>query len=109
MNNTALAISPSHRVLFNIRGQVQGVGYRKHMLSQARKLKVTGWVGNCHDGTVQACVEGDIESIHELYLWALIGPERALVTGVECVYRPWVGEFSDFTIRTDEQIRMHSQ
>lgn len=45
------------KVLYS--GTVQGVGFRFTVESIARKFKVTGYVKNLDDGTVEVVAEGD--------------------------------------------------
>lgn len=67
----------------SIRGRVQGVGYRDAMRSEARRLRVTGWVRNRHDGSVEAIVQGPPEAVDALMLWVHRGPPLAMVLRVE--------------------------
>ncbi|MDO5145682.1 MAG: acylphosphatase [Eubacteriales bacterium] len=41
-----------------VRGRVQGVGFRYVTASIAAKYKVTGWVRNCFDGSVELEAQG---------------------------------------------------
>lgn len=72
-------------VLLRIHGQVQGVGYRWGMVREAQRLGVAGWVRNRRDGTVEAYVQADGESLDCLLNWARRGPAGALVTDVDIV------------------------
>jgi acylphosphatase len=65
-----------------ITGNVQGVGYRYSMVTQARRLEITGWVRNCSDGSVEAMVAGKPESVAAIIAWARNGPAQARVTHV---------------------------
>lgn len=66
-----------------IHGQVQGVWFRESMRQEAERLKVTGWVRNRMDGTVEAAVEGSSYAVEAMIRWAHRGPEAAVVTQVD--------------------------
>ena len=46
-----------------IGGRVQGVGYRYWTMATAQRLGLRGWVRNRIDGSVEALVAGDSESV----------------------------------------------
>jgi acylphosphatase len=64
-------------------GRVQGVFFREAMRLRAEQLKVTGWVRNCADGTVEAIAQGDAFMVGRLIEWAQRGPDSAKVDRVE--------------------------
>jgi acylphosphatase len=66
-----------------IHGRVQGVFYRESMRLRAEELKVTGWVCNRSDGTVEAVVQGEASAVEILVDWARRGPPAAKVDRVE--------------------------
>lgn len=66
-----------------IHGLVQGVFFRETMRRQAEKLRVTGWVCNCIDMSVEAMVQGTPEALDTIIAWAHHGPETAQVERVE--------------------------
>jgi acylphosphatase len=68
---------------FNITGQVQGVGFRYAMCSEARRLRLTGWVRNCTDGSVEAVAVGDEAALQRLARWAQHGPPGSRVESVQ--------------------------
>jgi len=78
----------------SIRGRVQGVGYRDAMRIEARRLGVTGWVRNRHDGSVEAVVQGAPEAVEALMQWVHRGPPLAMVLRVETF--PADGVFAQF-------------
>jgi len=66
-----------------ISGRVQGVFFRESMRQRAEQLKVTGWVRNCANGTVEAIAQGDAFEVGRLIEWAQRGPDSAQVEKVE--------------------------
>ena len=63
-------------------GLVQGVGYRAAFTTQARVLKLSGWVRNRLDGSVEASVAGETQALKNIIAWAEQGPAGAQVLSV---------------------------
>lgn len=70
-------------VRLRIFGEVQGVGYRGWLVEQARAHGVDGWVRNRADGTVEALLGGDQETVQRLIDRCREGPKRARVDRIE--------------------------
>ena len=82
-----------------IRGQVQGVNLREALRQRADQLKLTGWVRNRLDGTVEAVVQGEAFAIDSLVEWARLGPPTARVDSVDVESAEGEGEFHTFDRR----------
>ena len=84
-------------VRLEIRGRVQGVGFRWAMVEQARRLGLCGWVRNRDDGSVEAMVAGTPETVDLIVAWARKGPRAARV-GAVAVFAG-AGTFGSFDAR----------
>ena len=81
-------------------GMVQGVGYRYALEREAAQLRITGWVRNRRDGSVEAVAQGPAEALDALAAWARRGPPAAQVTGVTAsVLEDHDGTYERFEIR----------
>lgn len=89
---TATDIACRHLI---ISGKVQGVYYRASMVEEAQRLGVKGWVRNRFDGTVEAQLQGDSESVALLIAWARRGPSAAVVSNI-LVELAEEADFQDF-------------
>lgn len=67
-----------------VSGRVQGVWFRASTRDQARRLGVTGWARNLHDGRVEVLACGDAAAVEALCDWLWDGPPLAQVTQVSC-------------------------
>ena len=80
-----------------IRGRVQGVGYRAAMADEAQRLGLRGWVRNRRDASVEAVIAGADEAVQRLLQWARRGPPAARVDSVAS--GPAAGSFTAFEQR----------
>ena len=86
------------RVHVIISGRVQGVFFRAYTREAATALKLTGWVRNLHDGSVEAVLEGEDKNVESMLEWCKKGPPHAVVKHVDSTDEPYTGEFGDFRI-----------
>lgn len=92
-------MSTSSRVRAEIRGVVQGVGYRYFTVGEARERGLTGWSRNRPDGSVEVLVEGESGLVQDFIKRLRIGPPGSRVTTVEVHKEPFTGEFDSFQVR----------
>jgi acylphosphatase len=71
------------RVHLEIRGRVQGVGFRWFVRESARRLGLAGWVSNREDGAVELAAEGEPALVERFVEEVSRGPAGARVTSVE--------------------------
>jgi acylphosphatase len=81
-----------------VHGFVQGVFFRDSLRRLAERNGVAGWVRNNRDGTVEAVVEGDPESVQRLVDYCRSGPRGAHVDRVD-VYDEEAEGASGFSVR----------
>lgn len=81
---------------FNAVGRVQGVGFRASTVARARQLKLTGWVRNRADGSVDLVACGEPAALAQLERWLWQGPPGAEVKTLtrEAVAGEGYAEFS---------------
>jgi acylphosphatase len=87
------------RAHLKIRGRVQGVYYRASMVQEAQNLRLTGWVRNCDDGSVEAVAEGARADIEALIAWSHRGPAGARVDKIEAQWETPDHSFFGFIVR----------
>jgi acylphosphatase len=81
-----------------VHGFVQGVFFRDSLRRLAERNGVAGWVRNNRDGTVEAAVEGDPESVQRIIDYCRSGPRGAHVDRVD-VYEEEAEGASGFSVR----------
>ena len=86
------------RVHIIVSGSVQGVFFRAKTKEAADGLKVSGWVKNNMDGTVEIIAEGDKDSVDRLTQWCRLGPQGAVVKDLKLTGEEYRGEFNSFNI-----------
>ena len=84
------------RVHVIIKGRVQAVFFRRHVLNKAQELGIKGWVQNLSTGEVEAVFEGEDEKIKDILEFCAIGPDGAKVTGIDVTEEKYENEFDSF-------------
>lgn len=93
-------VNDRQRLEARVRGQVQGVGFRWFVRSNATRLGLTGWVANQPDGSVRLVAEGPAPGLDELARLLRDGPAGASVQAVEESRVQASGSFGRFEIRS---------
>jgi acylphosphatase len=90
-----------YHVHARVKGKVQGVGYRNWTYSQAKLLKLTGWVRNLPDGDVEIYAEGSEGSLQSLLTFLKSGPALAKVSSVDAQWTSTPkAQYEEFQIRS---------
>lgn len=79
-------------------GFVQGVGYRRFVKWNAKKLGLRGWTKNTEDGRVEAQIQGPKEAIEKLIKICEKGPFLSEIKSVQVEWEKEETEFNDFII-----------
>ncbi len=87
------------RMRLIIIGYVQGVFFRAHAETEAKKHGLKGWVRNKADGSVEVVAEGERKNLDRLKEWCSQGPPSARVTDMKVNFEPPTGEFKTFSIK----------
>ena len=83
-----------------MRGRVQGVGFRYHVLRAGMDLDLRGWVANEADGSVRTVAEGPRADLESFLATVQAGPPAAIVDRVVVAWGPAVGDLGPFSIRS---------
>ncbi|WP_059173124.1 acylphosphatase [Bacillus sp. FJAT-27445] len=83
------------KVIFS--GRVQKVGFRLELFTLAQRLKLTGWVKNLEDGSVEAELQGEESKVYFL-INSMKSLQRASVKKCEVITIPISKKGKDFTI-----------
>lgn len=81
-----------------VKGVVQGVGFRWYTQRKAVQLGLRGWVRNEPDGRVRLLAEGPEEALQELLKAVQVGPRSSRVTDVEVEWRDQIEDLGPFQI-----------
>lgn len=98
--SNAPADSPveGERLVAEVHGLVQGVGFRYFTRGVARRLNLKGFVRNDPDGVVTVVAEGKRPDLDALLDALHDGPDLAEVEKVDDVWEAARGRFDSFTI-----------
>ena len=80
-------------------GRVQGVWFRANTHGKAMELRLTGWVRNLPNGSVEAIFEGSEELVNKAINWCKTSQPNARVDSTQVKYLDFTGEFQAFEIR----------
>ena len=70
-----------------VRGRVQGVGFRWYVVEAARELRLAGWVKNRGDGNLELAAAGTSDALAKLEAAVSAGPPGARVEEVRPLER----------------------
>jgi len=84
--------------LINIKGRVQGVGYRYFTATRARSFGLSGYAKNLADGSVEVLAQGEEVKIKQLISMLKLGPRLAEVRDIQVEWSTLSCDFIDFDI-----------
>ncbi len=84
-----------------VKGRVQGVGFRFFTENVANRLRLTGYVKNCADGSVEAYAVGNAAALEEFKTHLAEGPRSARVDQVQEFEEQVQTGYSRFVVESD--------
>jgi acylphosphatase len=82
-----------------VHGRVQGVGFRDHIFTRARFLRLTGYVRNLPGGrSLEVVAEGPSDDLEQLLEFLDEGPGMAMVERVEVEWGEAGGGYDGFGV-----------
>lgn len=96
--------NPNERVRAHIqvKGLVQGVGFRAHVEYYASQIGVTGWVRNVGWDTVEAVAEGARFQVERFIERVKEGPVASRVNQSTVEWETPTGEFAGFDVKRSQ-------
>ncbi len=85
--------------IINVKGMVQGVGFRWWTQRKADEYDVRGYVSNLPDGTVEVEAEGDRGVVEEFIKELKAGPSSASVNDLDIKWYNQPKGHTDFRIK----------
>jgi acylphosphatase len=78
-----------------VSGRVQGVGFRYHVMRNAQREQLGGYVRNLPDGRVEFLLQGEAEAVARVIEKIRLGPAHARVgdLALEDIEHPLLCEF----------------
>jgi acylphosphatase len=95
---SATATDTRERLVAEVSGRVQGVGFRYFTRQAARRLGLVGSVRNDPEGTVTVQAEGPRARLDAFLAALRTGPEAAEVEEVDARWEPATGRFKTFSV-----------
>ncbi|WP_053365688.1 acylphosphatase [Bacillus sp. FJAT-27245] len=83
------------KVIFS--GRVQKVGFRLELFTLAKRLKLSGWVKNLEDGSVEAELQGEVSKV-DFLIKSMKSLKRASVRECDVINIPISKTGKDFAI-----------
>lgn len=83
---------------FVVQGTVQGIFFRQFVKEHADDLKLSGFVRNLEDGTVEVVAEGEDDNLKRLLGFLKTGPAHAQIRNVVVEEKKWSGDFDEFKV-----------
>jgi len=83
------------RVHIWVQGRVQGVGFRAHVIYNARLLGLRAWARNVDDDRVEVAAEGPRPVLEKFAGIVLAGPRMSSIENSSVDWLPPTGRFDD--------------
>lgn len=87
------------RVHVIVTGRVQGVFFRDYTAKEAARIRLSGWVRNRDNGTVEAEFQGDEEDVSRMVHWLHKGSPMSQVVGVDTAFVEVLAAESGFMVK----------
>lgn len=81
-------IMKTKEIKYNVKGRVQGVGFRFYTQKKAIDTGISGYVKNLPDGSVEVVASGSDSQLAEFKKHLETGPSMALVQSIEQQKQP---------------------